>query len=426
MLLLIPTASYRAPDFMAAARSLGVEVVVGSEQRQALADAVPGRTLELALGAPDEAAGQIEAFAREHALAAIVPVDDAGTLAAARAAERLGLPHNAPEAVAATRNKALLRERLEAAGLPSPRWRVAPLAADPRALAGAVEFPCVLKPLALSGSRGVIRADDREEFVAAFERLRALLESPAIREECGDEGDRVLIEGYIPGVEVSLEGLLSDGELEPLAIFDKPDPLEGPFFEETIYVTPSRLPQEQQELVVRTAAEAARALGLQHGPLHAELRLNDDGAWPVDVAARSIGGLCSRTLRFGTGMSLEELLLRHATGAPIASLERAGAASGVMMIPIPAAGVLRSVGGLETGRAVPAIEAIEIAIRLGQHVVPLPEGGEYLGFIFARADEPAAVEHALREAHRRLAFAIEADALSEARPAAHGVRAPLG
>ena len=424
MLLLIPSASYRAPDFMAAARTLGVEVIVGSEQRQALADAVPGRTLTLPLGSPDEAAQAIEDFARERPLAAIVPVDDAGTLAAASAAARLGLPHNAPDAVAATRNKALLRERLAGAGLPSPAWQVAPLAADPRALAASVELPCVLKPLALSGSRGVIRADDREQFVGAFERVRALLEAPAIREECGDGGDRILIEGYIPGVEVSVEGLLSDGELTPLAIFDKPDPLDGPFFEETIYVTPSRLSQKQQDLAVRSAAEAARALGLQHGPLHAELRLNAEGAWPVDVAARSIGGLCARALRFGTGMSLEELLLRHATGAPIASLERTGAASGVMMIPIPAAGVLRSVEGLDAARAVASIEAIEMAIRPGQQVVPLPEGGEYLGFIFARADDPATVEAALREAHRRLVFAIETDAPSEVGTAE--LRAPLG
>ena len=418
VLLLIPTASYRAPDFMAAARTLGVEVVVGSDYRSTLADLAPGRTLPLPLGRPDEAAAAIEAFGRERPLAAIVAVDDAGALAAARAAGRLGLPHNPPQAVAATRDKALLRERLGAGGLRSPDWLVVPRDADPRALAARVPLPCVVKPLALAGSRGVIRADDREQFVAAFQRLRALLGDPAVAAECGDAGDRILVEGYIPGREVSVEGLLTEGALDVLAIFDKPDPLEGPFFEETIYVTPSGLPAAAQDLVARTVAEAARALGLRHGPLHAELRLNADGAWPIDIAARSIGGLCARTLRFGTGMTLEELLLRHATGAPIASLERAGAASGVMMIPIPAAGTLSAVGGVEEARAVPGIEGVELTIRPGKRVVPLPEGSEYLGFIFARGDAPAEVESALREAHRALRIEIAPERAPVAPPPA--------
>ena len=429
VLLIIPSASYRAPDFMAAASKLGVEVVVGSDHRSSLEAVVPGSTLALPLGDAEASAAAIAAFARERPFDAIVAVDDGGTLVAARAAELLGLPHNGLGAVQATRDKSVLRERLAAGGLASPPWLVAGIEADPRALAEQVPLPCVLKPLSLAGSRGVIRADDREQFVVAFERLRALLATPSVLAECGPNADRVLIEGYIPGVEVSVEGLLTDGALEVLAIFDKPDPLEGPFFEETIYVTPSRLPAEQQEAVRRAAAEAARALGLRHGPLHAELRLNDEGAWPIDVAGRSIGGLCSRTLEFGAGVSLETLLLSHAVGAPLASLERTGSggmgqASGVMMIPIPAAGRLVAVDGVEAARALPRIAGVEITIRRGHQVVPLPEGSEYLGFIFARAERPEQVEAALRAAHAALRIEIAAGSDEAAEGEVAGASAP--
>ena len=241
----------------------------------------------------------------------------------------------------------------------------------------------------------------------AFARVCAILASDEARAECGAElADRVLVEGYIPGTEVSLEGLLDHGRLRVLALFDKPDPLDGPFFEETIYVTPSRLPDADQRLVAETAERACAALGLVDGPVHAELRLNADGAYAIDIAARSIGGLCARTLSFGTGMSLEELLLRHAIGADVPSFERQSAAAGVMMIPIPAGGTLRGVAGVATAEAVPLIESVTISMHVGSRITPLPEGSEYLGFIFARGEGPAAVEAALRSAHAALRFEI--------------------
>ena len=406
VLLLVPSASYRAPDFMEAASRLGVEVVVGSEHQLPLDAVAPGRTLALPLNDLDEAARRVAAFAAEHPLDAVVAVDDGGTLVAAQASEQLGLPHNPVAAVQATRDKSLFRERLIDSGVPSPDFRVVSVDADPAAVAAQLTFPCVLKPLSLSGSRGVIRADDPLEFATAFERVRALLTDPDVQAECGDGADQILVEGYIPGDEVSVEGLLTAGGLEVLAIFDKPDPLEGPFFEETIYLTPSRLPAERQRAVVEAAERTARALGLRDGPIHAELRINEDGVWPVDVAARSIGGLCSRVLTFGTGMSLEQLILAHAVGAPAGAQVREAAAAGVMMIPIPAAGTLHAVHGLEESEATPHVEAVTITMHAGQQVVPLPEGDEYLGFIFARADDPATVETALRQAHRALRFEI--------------------
>ena len=408
VMLLIPTASWRAPDFMAAADKLGLDVVVASDIDQPLADMYPGRWLTLPYHDPERGAQAVARYADRFPLDAVVAVDDPGIHVAALASETLELPANRAESVLATRDKSVLRERLAAAGVPSPAWHIARFDDDPAATAATVEqrlgWPVVIKPLALNGSRGVIRANNANALQRAVDRLHRLLTRPTVRDECGDTADRFLIEQYIPGQEVALEGLLRGGQLHTLALFDKPDPLEGPFFEETIYVTPSRLPESQQQLISATTQRAAEALSLRDGPLHAELRLNADGAWPVDIAARTIGGLCGRTLSFGAGMSLEEIVLRHAVGAPLDSLNREAAAAGVMMIPVPRAGILRAVHGLETARAVPHIDNIEIEARPGDRLIPLPESSDYPGFIFAHADTPAAVEQALRKAHTHLTW----------------------
>jgi biotin carboxylase len=264
-----------------------------------------------------------------------------------------------------------------------------------------------LKPVFLSGSRGVARADSRESFVERFLWLRKFLEAPELRERGGADSDVVLLEEFVEGPEVALEGLVTDGRLRVLALFDKPDPLDGPFFEETIYVTPSRLPERLQAEITRVSAEAARAIGLRHGAVHAELRLRD-GETPVvlEIAGRSIGGLCSRTLRFGLGVSLEELLLRHALGREVDDLTREATASGVMMIPIPGRGTLVATRGLEEARSVPGVEGVEITAHPGSRLVPLPEGSSYLGFLFARGTSPESVESALRKAHARLSFEL--------------------
>ena len=332
-------------------------------------------------------------------------MDDLTAVAAAAIAERLGLRSSAVAAVAAARDKHQMRQCLAAAGVPVPRFKRFALAEDPMRVARGVGFPCVLKPIALSASRGVIRANTVDQFVAAFRRIAALLARDDVTVS-GDAATSLLVEAYVPGPEVALEGLLVDGTLHVLALFDKPDPLEGPFFEETLYVTPSRLPREIQEAIRRVTAAACRALGLTEGPVHAELRVNDDGPWVLEVAARSIGGLCSRTLRFGTGMTLEELILRHALGWPIATLERERRPAGVMMLTVPRRGRLAAVRGQAEAVAVPGVEEVAITAHLGQELEPLPEGWRYLGFVFARAETPEAVEAALRDATSRLHFEI--------------------
>jgi biotin carboxylase len=398
VLLLIPSRTYRTHDFMTAASRLDVEVVVGSEHRPALAGLMDGRHLRLDFEDLSRSRERIVAFAQTHPLAAVVAVDDAGTLLAATAAQALGLPHNPVDAVQAARDKACMRERFAAVGLPTPRYTTVAIDADPQTIAAAVRFPCVVKPLDLSGSQGVVKVEDAASFPRVFTRVVAIIAA------CRPTGMRrsLLIEDFIPGEEVAVEALLRGGELEVLAIFDKPDPLNGPFFEETIYVTPSRLPSDRQRQIIATTARAARALGLTDGPIHAELRLNDRGIWMLEVAARSIGGLCSRTLRFGSGISLEELILRHAAGLPMPSHQRELAAAGVMMLPIRNRGRLRAVEGQGEAKEVPGVEGLVITIPPGEQLVPLPEGDRYLGFMFARADSPAAVEAALRQAHAQL------------------------
>lgn len=418
VLFLLSTESYRAGAFLAAARERGVEVTVGSDRAQALAHVNPAGHLVVALHRPVPALERIRAFAAEHPVDAVIGTDDDGALLAARAAEALGLHAHPASGVMLARDKARAREAFAAAGLRSPRFAVVPLAAGAAAAlahwsaevahdpGGAAIFPCVLKPRGLAASRGVIRADDPGQFQQAFERIAAIL---AREPRPGPEEpptDSLLVETYLPGAEVALEGLMTHGELRVLALFDKPDPLEGPYFEETIYVTPSRLDVARQVEIAEAARRGALALGLRHGPVHAEFRVGPDGVAPLEIAPRSIGGLCSRALRFDGGRTLESVLLAHALGE-IDLPARESNASGVMMVPIPRAGSLREVRGGEEARAVPGITELRLTIPPGSRLVPLPEGAQYLGFLFARGATPETVEQALRSAHARLTFDIE-------------------
>jgi biotin carboxylase len=405
IILLMGSLTYRASAFVQAAERLGLEVVKGLDMPRPLARQWRP-TLPLDFRDPDRAVRDLVAYARAHPVRAILSVDDAATVIAARACQELGLAHNAPDASYAARDKHVMRRRLSAAGVPCPRFRLYHTDDDPAQLAPEQPYPCVVKPTLLSASQGVIRANDPDEFVAAFTCTRAIVLGSGGEPEQGGKG-HILVEDYIPGFEVVLEGILARGRLQVLALFDKPDPLEGPYFEETIYVTPSRLPAATQQSLVECAAQACAALGLREGPVHAELRINDSGPWVVEVAGRSIGGLCAKILRFGTEeISLEELILRHAMGLEVAALQRENRAGGVMMIPIPRAGMLKRVEGLAEAEAVAGVEEIAITLPLGHPVVPLPQGSSYLGFIFARGERPEEVEAALREAHRRLHFVI--------------------
>jgi biotin carboxylase len=400
LLLLLPSTTYRTTAFVEAARRIGADLTVASERPSTLEAANPAGLLTLDFQHPERAADEAQTFARQHPIDAVVGVDDDSAVIASFVAERLRLKGNPSPAALAARDKHRQRELLAAAHVPVPGFALHRLDGDPRELASKVVYPCVLKPLRLSASRGVIRADDPASFVAAHARLSSILAG------CDPE---FLVEDFVPGYEVALEGLLVNRRLHVLALFDKPDPLDGPFFEESIYVTPSRAPAGLQTTIAQCAERAARALGLAEGPVHVELRYNDRGPWLIELAARPIGGRCSAVLRFGNGVTLEELILRHALGMPIPSLEREAVAAGVMMIPIPGAGVLQQVRGVAEAKAVPMVDDVQITAHPGERLVPFPEGSRYPGFIFARGARgatPAAVEAALREAHRRLEFVL--------------------
>jgi biotin carboxylase len=389
VLLLLPTETYRAADFLAAASRLNVDVVVGSERRQMMAESMGDRAVVVPMGDVVGAVSIIAAIHQRRPFDAVLAVDDQGLTVAAAASARLGMTHNPTDAVAATRNKAVLRERLAASSVPQPDYRVVMPGGRISAAAAEIGYPCVVKPVSRSGSQGVIRVDDRAQAVAAEDRIRSIV----------DASEPLLVERFVPGAEVAVEGLLEGGMLGVLAVFDKPDPLNGPFFEETIYVTPSRQPPAVLAAVEATVAAAAAALGLREGPVHAELRIGPaDELTVLEVAARSIGGLCARALRFGAGVSLEEVIIRHAIGAGLDGLSREAQASGVMMLPIRSAGVLERVSGLSDARSVDGVAGVEISIPVGRPVIPLPEGDRYLGFVFAHGPEPADVELALRRA----------------------------
>jgi biotin carboxylase len=407
VLLLLPTTTYRTKAFIDAARKLGVEVVAATEEPNTLQPKSPGSLITLNFLDPDKAAASAVAFAAEYPIDAVIPVDEDTAVAAARIAEQLGLAHNPAAAALRAKNKHLMREAMSSAGIPVPRyWRFS-LDDDPAQVARRVAYPCVVKPTFLSTSRGVMRANNPNQFVAAVLWLGTILGTPQMLRRGGANAREVLAEEFIPGFEIALEGLLSDGELRVMAVFDKPDPLDGPFFEETIYVTPSRLADATLSEVARTAAAATRALGLVSGPVHAELRINEAGPWVIEVAARSIGGLCSRALRFDGERSLEEVILMHALGRDTIGIEREAQAAGVMMIPIPRSGILAAVNGIDGARKVLDIEDIIISAHIGQKILPPPEGAAYLGFIFSRAADAESAESALRQAHGLLEFVVQ-------------------
>jgi formate-dependent phosphoribosylglycinamide formyltransferase (GAR transformylase) len=403
---------YQTRSFDAAARKLGVELVFVTDRCHQLDDPWGDRAIAVHFEAPEVAAYTVlEAVGAGERVDGFLALGDRPAVTAAYVARGLGLAYNHPLAAEACRSKLRMREVFRDSGLRVPWFRVVALQPAPEPALLGISYPCVVKPLSLSASTGVIRANNREEFLRAAARVRGVLESPEILASREANRDQMIVEGYIPGREVAVEGLLTNGELRVLAIFDKADPLEGPFFEETIYITPSRLGDAQLREIARCATDVVRALGLSHGPVHAEFRINEEGVWPLEVAPRPIGGLCARALRFVDGTSnevigLEELLLRHAVEMPVGNWKREPAASGVMMIPVPTSGVLEGVEGESAARGVPGVTDLEITARLHDYIAAWPEGSSYLGFLFAQAEMAEEVEEALRAAHAKLRFVI--------------------
>ncbi|HTM24519.1 MAG TPA: ATP-grasp domain-containing protein [Vicinamibacterales bacterium] len=406
------TTGYQLRAFNDAADALGIELVFATDRCHKLEDPWQDHAIAIRFHDPLASVDAIVDRARTEPIDGVIAVGDRPVVLAARAAEALHVPWHSVAGALASTDKRLSRAAIASAGLPSPPFAVIPSNFAPRPSnlgprTSDLGYPVVLKPSGLSGSRGVIRVNDDREFVAAFERIRALLARPQIRAARAKQEDHIVVERYVDGAEFAIEGVLTAGRLQVFAIFDKPEPLDGPFFEETIYVTPSRLPASVQERVADHVDRASRALGLWHGPLHAECRIASDGTiYVLEVAARPIGGLCSRVLAFEGDASLEEVLLRHAAGDTIEGVRVQSHGAAVMMIPIPRRGLLKGVAGEEAARAVPGVTDVRIAARIGQLLEPLPEAGSYLGFIFARGATPSDAERSVKNAHIRLAFDV--------------------
>ena len=387
VLLVMPTSTYRASAFLRASERLGLDVTLATDDAAGPPVGAPAIPWDPLI----QGRGPLPAALRK--VAAVVGVDETSVLPAAKIAARLGLPGNPIEAAMATRDKSRLRRALQGTGLPQPRWADWP----PDCPAPELGYPCVVKPTSGAASFGVIRADDREELLLAGARVRRLL----------GERATLLVESYLPGPEIAVEALMRDGELLPLAIFDKPDPLDGPYFAESVYQLPSGLPSADQEAVAEVLAAAASAINLREGPVHAEFRLGSGTPTLIDLASRSIGGRCSEVLRFRSGASLEELILRQALGMPLPDLQLEADPAGVLMLSPERAGRLVSIEGREAVLRIPGIEAVDLTATPGTIVAPAPDGDRYLGFVFARAGSPAEVRAALRAARELLVVTVE-------------------
>jgi biotin carboxylase len=402
VLLVVPPYTYRAQDYVRAARKLGFTPVCALDPSYGVPEEVDSY-LPISFEQPACSAQTVAAYAQSRPVRGILSVDDMAAPVAALTSGLLGLPHNPVEAFSATRDKHMMRVLFHRAGVPAPKFVVHNASEDPNEIAARLRYPVVLKPLHLTGGRGVIRADRPEDFIVAFARVARLLDQPGT----GSGPNRLLVEEYIPGAEFCVDGILTDGRLRVLAIYDKPDPKEGPFFEETILTTPSRYPRDVQAQLVACAQRATRAIGLSTGPVNVELRVNEQGPWMLELAARAMGGYCSRALPFKAGRTLEELVLSQATGLPIDDFDPAPGAHGVMMIPIPGEGIYRGTKGTAEAEAMPGICGVMVTMPIGGMVTPPPEGDKYMGFIFANGDSPSFVENALRKAHSRLTFELD-------------------
>jgi len=401
LLIVATTTGYQLRMFREAAERLGAEVSLATDRCHVLEDPWGDHAIPVRFEAPEESAA---AVAKGRSFDAVVAIGDRPAYLAALTAARFGLPFHRPEAAAAAVNKFATRECFRKAGLAVPRYCKLQAGENAESAAKEIQYPCVLKPLALSTSRGVIRANDPREFVRAFTRIGKLLQSPGIARLRDPALDYIQVESFLPGREFALDGLLTNGRLQVLALFDKPDPLDGPYFQETIYVSPSREPPRVQEAIRETAQLAVTALGLHQGPVHAEMRVEGGRVWMLEVAPRPIGGLCAKALTFEKDMPLEELIVRHAFGEDVSGVRRRAGAAGVMMIPVPRAGIYQGVRGLERAQAL--ADEVMITAKTGQRVFPLPEGNTYLGFLFAYGETASPVEERLRHAHKSLEFEI--------------------
>lgn len=397
-MLIAPSRSYRVASYINAARQLGYQILIVSDSEHSLVSSIAnGITVDFQQ--QDSAYAIIVKSLRHQNILAVIATDDLVVTLSSRVARRLGLPHNDPEATRLTYRKDLARIRLQQQGCNVPDYSVCPFD-EMVEYSTKVSFPVVLKPLMLSGSRGVIRADNPQQFILAAKTIQRIL----TKQPCDEyESQHFLIEQFLKGDEIAIDGFMQDGKFILLSLFDKPEPMNGPYFEESYYITPGRQSEQLQQDIIEEVSKCCRAYGLTHGPIHAEARITEKGIFLIEMASRTIGGQCAQLIEYVLAKKLEEIIIRLLCFEPM-QLQTNNQYAGVLMIPITQTGVLKRVEGLLQARQVKHVSNIEIHIQPGYELIPLPEGSSYLGFIFASADSFDKTWQALQQAHHLLKF----------------------
>tara|TARA_B100000029_G_scaffold205290_1_gene203248 strand:- start:93 stop:1346 length:1254 start_codon:yes stop_codon:yes gene_type:complete len=409
VILIIPSASYRTGPFMNAIKKLDLKVLVISDKSQVFSGKYPDNLIIINFNHWKDKSVEISKWAKNNGLKAVIGVDEESIVLAANLSNFLNVDHNSIESVLLTKNKYLMRTELKKTGLCSPWFKIFSIYESSNKIINEISFPCVIKPTFLSGSRGVMRVNTKKELSEGIKTLNELLSLDELRKRGGKQSDYIMIEEYIPGKEVAIEGIVSEGKLTMLAIFDKPELLEGPTFEETIIVTPSVLTKKIQYSLLETLQVVVKALGIVKGPVHAEARINKNGNYILECASRSIGGLCSKVLEFQGGISLEELILRSYLGRNIEKSKLIGNARGVMMMPTEKKGILKEIGGVKDALVVNGVTDLQITVKPGEKLQPLPKGDRYLGFIFAEGNDQEFVINALKNAWSKIEIVLEND-----------------
>ncbi len=401
VLLIAPSGSYRIPPYIEAAKALGIGLLVVSNSKHSLVSEV-AKGISVDFDDLRLAREIILSEIKGLKILSVLATDDICVGLSSQIAQQLGLPQNNPSAARLTHRKDLAREALQLAGCNTPEFQVIKLI-DASNLSKSINYPVVIKPLSLSASRGVIRANDAAEFVQACRRIDSILEYTG---QSGYERNQVLVEAYLDGAEFAVEGIIIAGEFHLLMIFDKPEPLIGPFFEETYYLTPSQLESAQIQELINEVSRCCHAYNLTHGPVHAEARITQTGVVLLELAARTIGGQCGQLIEFSTCQKLEELVILGMCGIK-PELPSSVESAGVLMIPVAKSGLLKRVEGMTDALQVEFIRDIEIHIQAGYELIPLPEGSSYLGFIFAQAPSYQQTYDALKKAYDKLNFVTQ-------------------
>ncbi len=388
LLLVAPSRSYRVGDFLDAALAMGCEVTVASDA----VSAIPGSFIPVSFDDPVAAGERLADLV--GAVDGVVGTDGSAIVVAAETARMLGLPANAADALVAAGDKYRQRQAVEAAGVLQPSFALLDGPAAPTTWSA---FPAIVKPLDRSASQGVLRVDSPAELGEAVRTVGAIV----------GPGSSLLVEAFVPGIEVAVEGLVRGGRLDVVAVFDKPDSPQGPTFPETLLVSPARLAPDALDRVIEVVGRAVAAVGVAEGPVHVECKVKGGEVWFLELAARTIGGLCGRALVPG-GVSLEEVVVRHALGLSLPAPPWRAAATGVLMLPVDETGKVEAVRGIDAAQAVEGVTDVVITVGAGEEVVALPAGDRYIGFVFARAETADEAEAVLRSAWAEIEVEVTA------------------